>query len=140
MKAAFLGILAVVVVQGPMVSCSIVKSSGLAERERYFLTEVKPVLERNCLRCHNGTTLPGKLDLRSRDALRGGYIVPGQPDSSLFITAISRKGTHPRLMPQLPLSLTDDQIGVLREWIEDGATWPAGREGHLKAVHNPENP
>ena len=76
MKAAVLGILAVVTVQGPMISCSVDKASrwpsGLAERERYFLTEVKPVLERNCLRCHNGTALPGKLDLRSRDTVRAG--------------------------------------------------------------------
>lgn len=136
--------LAAVTVQGPLVSCSLFKSDGaansLSEKERFFVTEVKPVLERNCLRCHNGTALPGKLDLRSSDTITPGYIRPGKPDASLLVTAVSRKGTHPKLMPQLPLSLTDDQIGVLREWIEDGAAWPLGPEGQLKPVVNPESP
>lgn len=144
MKLLTLLCLAAVAVQGPLISCSLckpaAKSAPLTERERFFVTEVKPLLERNCLRCHNGTTLPGKLDLRSHDRVAPGFIRPGRPDSSLLITAVSRNGTHPKMMPKLTMSLTDDQIGVLREWIEDGAAWPGGTEGTLKAVANPENP
>ena len=135
--------LAAVSVQGPLVSCSLFRSGGaqsLTEKEQFFVSEVKPILERNCLRCHNGTVLPGKLDLRRRDLVAPGCLKPGQPEASLLVTAVSRKGTHPMLMPQLPVSLTDDQIGVLREWIEDGAVWPTGAAGTLKAVANPENP
>lgn len=141
MKILGLCCLAAVAVQGPLVSCSLWKSNPkpapLTENERFFVTEVKPVLQRQCLRCHNGTTLPGKLDLRSRDTVQPGFIHPGRPDDSLIVTAVSRRSTHPRMMPQCPVSLTDDQIGILREWIEDGAAWPAGT---LKAVPNPENP
>ncbi len=144
MKVLGLFCLAAVAVQGPLVSCSLWKSGSeharLTENERYFVTEVKPVLERNCLRCHNGATLPGKLDLRNKDTVKPGFIHPGDPDKSLLVSAISRKGTHPLLMPKLTMSLTDDQIGVLREWIEDGAAWPSGQEGSLHAVANPENP
>jgi hypothetical protein len=135
---------AVLMVQGHLVSCSLWQINRgtvpLTENERFFVTEVKPILERNCLRCHNVAALPGKLDLRSRDRVAPRFIQPGSPDGSLLVTAVSRKGTHPLLMPQLPLSLTDDQIGVLREWIADGAAWPSGLEGRLKAVKNPENP
>lgn len=144
MKILGLCCLAAVSVQGPMVSCSSWKvhpsATPLTEKERFFVTEVKPLLERNCLRCHNGTAIPGKLDLRSKNKVKDGYIRPGRPGESLLVTAVSRKGTHPLLMPQLPVSLTDDQIGVLREWIEDGAVWPSGPEGTLRAVRNPENP
>lgn len=144
MKILGICCLAAVAVQGPIVSCSLSKPGGgaaaLTEKEQFFVTEVKPMLQRNCLRCHNGATMPGRLDLRNRGTVAPRFIHPGKPDKSLLITAISRNGTHPLLMPKLTLSLTDDQIGVLREWIEDGAVWPRGPEGQLKAVHNPENP
>jgi hypothetical protein len=117
------------------------------EERRYFFTEVKPVLERQCLRCHSGPTPPAGLSLEHRD---GGafkrrpdgsaYLVPGQPDASLLIRSVARGGTHPKLMPRLDVSLTDDEIGVLREWVEDGAWWPRGSDGLLRPHFNPENP
>jgi hypothetical protein len=38
------------------------------------------------------------------------------------------------------MTLTEDQIGDLSEWIEDGAYWPKGDAGQLHPVFNPENP
>ena len=120
--------------------------AALTAEERYFVENVKPVLQKNCLRCHNGTTLPGKLNLTSRDTAfllqKNGrpYLSPRHPETSLLVAAVSRKGLHRLGMPRLQISLTDDQIGAIREWIEDGAVWPGGEAGHLQAVHNPENP
>ena len=118
-----------------------------AAKPSYFAEHVKPILEAQCLRCHQGPNAPAGLNLSNRDNALAAqnrrhhrFIVPGQPDQSLLLQAIARNGTHPKLMPRLTLSLTDDQIGVLREWIEDGATWPQGAEGQLHAVPNPENP
>lgn len=115
--------------------------------DAYFQENVKPVLESQCLRCHAGKLAPSGLDLSSAaTALPGrhpdgrAYIVPGKPDQSLLVTAVARNGSHPKLMPRTPLSLTDDQIGALREWIEDGAFWPTTAAGNLHAVANPENP
>ena len=68
------------------------------------------------------------------------FIIPGDPDCSLIVAAVTRRGTHPRLMPRQELSLTEDEIGELSEWIEDGAYWPEGSAGKLQAVFNPENP
>lgn len=110
----------------------------------FFQHEVRPILEMNCLPCHNGVVLPGRLDLTTRQkALAGGlrgraFIVPGRPDDSLLVTAVSRHGTHPKLMPRRDLSLTEEDIGTLREWITDGAIWPEGRGGLLSAKPNPE--
>jgi hypothetical protein len=114
------------------------------DAEAFFRSEVRPILEMNCLACHNGVTLPGRLDLSHRQSafdsrLRGQpFIVPGRPDDSLLVTAVSRRGTHPKMMPQRDLSLTEEDIGTLREWIEDGAVWPEGRRGQLHARPNPE--
>jgi hypothetical protein len=117
-----------------------------ADGHAFFQSEVRPILEMNCLPCHNGTTLPGRLNLTTRAATLAGragnraYLVPGRPDDSLLVTAVSRTGTHPKLMPQRDLSLTEEDIGTLREWIEDGAPWPSGPDGTLRPKPNPETP
>ena len=127
-----------------LLSCATDPTRALPEGERFFAREVKPILERNCLRCHNGAAFPGKMNLTTRDAALAGrrrgkaYIQPGAPDESLMLTAVTRPGTHAKLMPRQEISLTGDQIGVLREWIEDGAAWPQGEIGTLKPVANPE--
>lgn len=112
----------------------------------YFMAYVKPILETQCLRCHSGSRPPAGLSLvQSSDAhvarRRGkAFIVPGDPDASLLITAISRQGSHPLIMPRLEISLTDDQIGTLREWVEDGAFWPTAPDGFLRRRFNIEDP
>ncbi len=113
--------------------------------ERYFAKEVKPVLQQHCLRCHNGVQPPPALNLSHRAAAfspgPGGkpFIVPGKPEKSLLLTAVQRGSTHSRLMPRADLSLTDDQIGMLTEWIQDGAYWPEGRAGELRHEPSGEN-
>lgn len=126
-------------------SCSLVPPAKSGD-EHYFLTEVKPVLEQHCLRCHNGSLPPPALNLSSRMAaftksVKGmDFIVPGAPDRSRLIVAVKRGGSHPQMMPRTDVSLTDDQIGMLREWIEDGAFWPAGPAGALHPRRSGEVP
>ncbi len=127
------------------VGCSLASRSK-SGREHYFLTQVKPVLQEHCLRCHNGTLPSPALNLSSnatafiRSATGRDYILPADPDCSLLVSAIQRGGTHSKMMPRTEVSLTDDQIGMLREWIEDGAYWPTDASGNLKAQKSAENP
>ena len=53
---------------------------------------------------------------------------------------MQRGGTHLKMMPRREISLTEDQIGMLREWIEDGGYWPEGEQGTLKPQTSVENP
>lgn len=112
----------------------------------YFVQYVKPILESQCLRCHQGANAPAGLSLvqrsgpftpRKRDK---AYIVPGDPEASLFYTTITREGTHPLIMPRLDITLTDDDIGALHEWIEDGAYWPDNPDGFLQPRYTIQNP
>lgn len=72
--------------------------SRSTEAEAFFQREVRPILEMNCLPCHNGVVLPGRLDLTTRQKalasrLHGRpFIVPGRPDDSLLVTAVSARG------------------------------------------------
>ena len=103
---------------------------GLAAAEtpgEFFEMRVRPVLARTCLTCHS-TTRMGGLDMTSREGLlKGGAsgpaVVPGEPEQSLLIQAVSY--THERLkMPLQQPRLSDREVADLSAWVKAGATWP----------------
>ncbi len=118
---------------------------ALAGRD-YFVTYVKPVLETQCLRCHQGEDAPAGLSLVQRSGAYAprkrarAFIVPGDPDASRLYTAILPGGSHPLILPRLDITLTDSDIGALHEWIEDGAFWPDNPDGFLQPRYSIENP
>jgi len=68
----------------------------------------------------------GGLQLDAREhALQGGKsgpaLVPGKPDESLLIRAVSYSQERLKMPPQGKLS--DDEIATLRSWIQTGAHW-----------------
>ena len=92
-----------------------------------FDRDVAPLLIRNCIECHNGFDLKGKLDLSHRDvAFKGGKngasIVPGKPEISLLWEKVSEN----EMPPDQPLSKAEKTL--LINWITEGAKW----EGNLK--------
>jgi hypothetical protein len=58
-------------------------------------------------------------------------VVPEDPYASRLLTSVVEGGRHPRVIGLEPL-LTDPQIDVLHEWIEDGAYWPDNPAGFLQ--------
>ena len=67
------------------------------------------------------------LDLRTRDSVlkgggRGPALVPGNSNSSLLYQAL----THVKdlKMPPGETRLSDADLGVLRDWVDQGASWP----------------
>src|SRR5882762_3756883 len=68
--------------------------SGAPADEEFFETRIRPVLAKNCFACHTNSQLGG-LRVDSRDnLLKGGKsgpaVVPGKPDESLLIKAVSQ--------------------------------------------------
>jgi WD40 repeat protein len=94
-----------------------------------FQKDVYPILEANCIACHNVSTSEGDLVLENIEAiLKGGAtgpaVVPEKPDESLILKLASR-GEEP-VMPPLPndrqaKEFTPNQLGILRQWIIEGA-------------------
>ncbi len=94
--------------------------------EDFFRQSVAPLLAARCIRCH-GEKAEGGFSLATAAKLaKGGdsgpALAPGKPDESLLIQMIS--GEKPE-MPKGGKSLSADEVGVLRRWIELGARWPA---------------
>lgn len=99
-----------------------------------FTTHVRPILQAKCVMCHNHDALPGKVNLTSRDAARrtgalGVWIVPGKPDQSHFVTKVCDAPGALQAMPPVGQQITTDELAVLRKWIAEGASWPAGPSG-----------
>jgi hypothetical protein len=83
---------------------------------------VRPVLAR-CVKCHSGDTPAGDLDLSTREgAEREGEsgevaLRPGEPEASRLYQLVSKR----KMPPKKPL--TNEQVSLVREWIQAGAPW-----------------
>jgi hypothetical protein len=95
-----------------------------------FDRDIRPILETSCLRCHGPQKPRSHFRLDDRTAaLAGGDdntndIVPGNSEKSRLIAYVARQ------VPDLEMppagrgdALTPLQIGLLRAWIDQGATW-----------------
>ena len=105
-------------------------SSGQEASEGPFFQErVVPILETHCYGCHSHATgvMEGglALDWKSgwqRGGGRGPAIVPGEVDESLLIQVVRRDDPQLAMPPDEPLS--DEERGVLEEWVRRGAYDP----------------
>ena len=142
-----------------------VSASGPASPEpgsqEFYTTQVMPILQKNCLRCHSDPAKAG-LHLDSyAGILQGGddgaVIVKGDPNSSMLIQAVERTGDL--AMP--PKSVLDPaDVATLAAWVKAGAAGgetpaasnaapaqadknaaaPAGPDASLKNVSMSEDP
>jgi hypothetical protein len=90
-----------------------------------FATDVAPLLSEKCLQCHGLKDPMANLDLKTREsALKGGQhgpaIVPGNAAASPLYTHVAGVA-----QPRMPLGgkLSDEEIAVLKNWIDAGAEW-----------------
>lgn len=123
-------------------------ATGSAEEsESFFARRIAPILESRCASCHNSDKSSGGLDLTTHKALlRGGdsglAVVPGKAEESWLLDMV--QGDEPP-MPKDSKPLTARQLADLRQWIDNGAQWPAGLElqarlWSLRPVVRPEIP
>lgn len=99
-----------------------------------FENRVKPLLESRCSWCHSNDLAHAGLNLQNRDnTLKGSrpWIVPGAPGKSLVYLAVTRRGSHPQVMPGDGWGITARQERALHDWIAFGAEWPDGPGGHI---------
>src|SRR5262249_54068315 len=115
----------------PAVCCMLIVALSARAAEQpaeLFVRQVRPLLKTNCQACHGDEPkFRGGLDLRSRaDLLRGGKsgpaLVPGKAAESLLYRAALRNGEL-KMPPKETARLTDEEIAVLKRWIDAGAPW-----------------
>lgn len=101
-------------------------NSTADEQERFFESQIRPLLVEHCLECHGPTEQSGELRLDSRDhLLKGGesgpVVIPGNPNASRLIQAV-RRSNDLAMPPEKELG--PQQIAALEHWVQLGAQWP----------------
>ncbi|MDB6120727.1 MAG: hypothetical protein JWO08_4508 [Verrucomicrobiaceae bacterium] len=98
-----------------------------------FVKHVQPLLEENCLSCHNPEKTKGKFNLSTKEkAFESGENAPNiiafNAAKSPLYTLTTLAADEDELMPPKksggPLSKAETEI--LRGWIAQGAPWPEG--------------
>ncbi|MCA1595666.1 MAG: DUF1549 domain-containing protein, partial [Chloroflexi bacterium] len=92
-----------------------------------FVRDVHPILQARCASCHLGGNRQGGLQMDSRAAILAGgadgaVVVPGHSEASLLIKLVSGRDPS-RVMPAGGPRLTDEQVSVLRNWIDEGVSF-----------------
>ena len=90
-----------------------------------FPTQIAPIFEQHCIRCHSTTNKKGDVSLATfADLQANDFVVAGDPDGSYLIELLSFSDGEPPAMPKGADPLSEEQVSLLRRWIMEGATWP----------------
>lgn len=93
-----------------------------------FNTQVKPIINKNCITCHGGVKRQSGFSLLFRSEALGKTksgkpaIIPGDPEHSEMIRRLKSNDPEER-MPYQHEPLKNSQIAILTKWIKQGAKW-----------------
>lgn len=119
-------------------------AAGAKERNIVFSRDILPILSDNCFHCHGPDPKEGrKGDLRldvetEAKRVRDGHaaIVAGKADQSEAILRLLSLDKDDKMPPpKTGRSLSQEQVGLLRRWIDEGAQW--GKHWSFEPVKRP---
>ena len=111
-----------------------------------FQRQVRPILADNCFQCHGPDESTRQVRLRL-DTEEGAFgerpnghpVVRGDAAASLIFQRITHADSRLRMPPaEANKTLTDEQIDVLRRWIDEGASWD--QHWAFKSIERPVQP
>jgi hypothetical protein len=96
-----------------------------------FATDIKPIFDTACVKCHDGTKpkVAAKLALNTlegtlKGSKDGKILTPGDSAKSDLVLSVAHVGNdRDTYMPKGKgaQKLSDEQIGLIRAWIDQGA-------------------
>ncbi|HTY87793.1 MAG TPA: c-type cytochrome domain-containing protein [Candidatus Acidoferrum sp.] len=97
-----------------------------------YATDIKPIFDNSCVKCHSGDKPKAHLKLDSlENALKGGkdgkVLTAGDSAKSLIVKCVAHATSDPDSWMPPPHNranigpLTPEQIGLIRAWIDQGA-------------------
>src|SRR5689334_18966414 len=104
-------------------------SSLIAAEPVDYVRDIQPILTKNCTTCHGDKKQRSSLRLDSVRAMRQGgnsgpAIVPGKSRDSHLIVAVTGGNDEIQAMPPKGRRLSEQEISLLRAWIDRGAPLP----------------
>ena len=101
-----------------------------AKRDVTFKADIEPIFRDHCIKCHGKDKQRGDLRLDEKAAaLKGGEsfapaIIPGNGMDSPLVRFTAGVVDGMQMPPEGERKLSNDEIGLLRAWIDQGAKWP----------------
>ena len=96
-----------------------------------YATDIKPIFDASCTKCHGDQKPKAKLRLDNLEGIvkgseNGKVVDPGNSAKSVLVHNVAHLGDEDDFMPppknKMGLKkLTDEQIGLIRAWIDQGA-------------------
>ena len=119
-----------VVASAYAVACAVAYSADApsAEQIEVFEKQVRPLLVQNCNECHGAKKQEAGLRLDTHAGFLkgsdGGVVfTAGNVEGSRLLTVLKYAEGETQMPPKGKLS--EEQIAVVRKWLEQGAAWPA---------------
>jgi mono/diheme cytochrome c family protein/cytochrome c553 len=113
------------------------QASASNEGLRLFEERVRPILQNNCVECHNPSKSKGEFDLSTRESLLfegeyGAWVIPGDPDASELLLLVDHEDKP--FMPKDEPQLAAEDRAAIRRWIELGAPYsePIAEQGGMQ--------
>lgn len=93
-----------------------------------YATDIKPIIDASCLKCHDSQKpkQAAHLSLDTLDGILkgdrdGAILKPGDSAHSDLVLSIAHVGDPDGYMPKKAKKLSDEKIGLIRAWIDQGA-------------------
>jgi hypothetical protein len=107
---------------------SFIASADDSPRPVDFNRDIRPILSDNCFTCHGPDDKQRmaqlRFDTREGAFAKSGVIVPGNAQTSRLIERVTARDPLLRMPPvDSGHKLTENQIALLRRWIDEGAKW-----------------
>ncbi|MDA0810203.1 MAG: DUF1553 domain-containing protein [Planctomycetota bacterium] len=92
-----------------------------------FVTQVAPIFQQHCVRCHTPGNEKGDISLATIGDLNAReFVIPRDADGSYLIELVTSQDGEPPAMPKDAKPLSDAEVDLLRQWVRQGAEWPDG--------------
>ena len=114
------------------IACALALPFSTAAAKVDFIKQVKPLLEGACTHCHGLKEDKGDLRMHTLDDMKKGGedgpgLVPGDlKKSGIYTTLLLAEDDDDVMPPKKEGKLVKEQIEIIKQWIEQGADWPAG--------------
>lgn len=112
----------------PSISLLLAFGAASVGGEDLFSSKIEPLLKQHCFACHSHEKkIKGGLALDSKSGWEKGgesgpAIIPGKPEASLLIKAVSHVEKDLQMPPKTMLAAAE--IELLKEWVRSGAPDP----------------
>ena len=97
-----------------------------------FVRDVQPIFQKSCVMCHGPQTQMAGLRVDAKQSVLARVVVPRKSAESHLYQRVAGIGEVARM----PMGgrLSDDQIAILKQWIDEGAEWPDNVGAQVKGT------